>query len=62
MPSTGFEPAIPAIKRPQTYALESTTIGIGIQYYWCVEVKVDDGGGGGGGSKHGRQRRELVSV
>jgi len=24
MPSTGFEPAIPAIKRLQTYALDST--------------------------------------
>jgi hypothetical protein len=55
MPSTGFEPAIPQIKRSQTYTLESTTIGVGIQYYWCVEIKVDDWGGGGR-SKHGLQR------
>jgi len=29
MTSAGFEPAIPAIERPQIYALDRTTIGIG---------------------------------
>jgi hypothetical protein len=29
MPSTGFEPAIPATKRPQTYALVRAATGIG---------------------------------
>jgi hypothetical protein len=29
MPSAGFEPAIPAIKRPQTYALDRAANGIG---------------------------------
>jgi hypothetical protein len=29
MPSAGFKHAIPAIKWPQTYALEGTAIGIG---------------------------------
>ena len=29
MPSVEFEPAIPAIKRPQTYALYRTATGIG---------------------------------
>jgi len=28
MPSAGFEPAIPAMKQLQTYALESTANGI----------------------------------
>ena len=28
MPSAGFEPAIPVVERPQTYALESTARGI----------------------------------
>ena len=31
MPSAWFEPAIPAIKRPQTYALDRTATGIGLQ-------------------------------
>jgi hypothetical protein len=31
MPPVGFEPAIPAIKRLQTYALDRTTTGIGHQ-------------------------------
>jgi hypothetical protein len=30
MPSVGFEPTIPASARPQTYALDSATTGIGI--------------------------------
>jgi hypothetical protein len=29
MPSAGFEPAIPATKRPQTYTLERVATGIG---------------------------------
>ena len=29
MPSAGFEPAIPAIKRLQTYTLDRTATGIG---------------------------------
>jgi hypothetical protein len=29
MPSEGFETAIPAIKRPQSYALDHTATGIG---------------------------------
>jgi hypothetical protein len=29
MPSAGFEPAIPAIKRPQTYAFDRAATGIG---------------------------------
>jgi hypothetical protein len=29
MPSAGIEPAIPATKRPQTYALDSAVTGIG---------------------------------
>ena len=30
MPSTGFEPAIPANERPQTFALDRSATGIGI--------------------------------
>ena len=33
MPSAGFEPAIPAIKRLQTYALDRTATEIGSKYY-----------------------------
>jgi hypothetical protein len=29
MPSAGFEPVIPATKRPQTYALDYAATGIG---------------------------------
>ena len=29
MPSAGFEPAIPAIEQPQTYALDGTATEIG---------------------------------
>jgi hypothetical protein len=32
MPSAGFEPAIPAIERSQTYTLERTATGIGDVY------------------------------
>ena len=34
MPSAGFEPAIAAIKLPQTYALDDTTTGIGRRWYY----------------------------
>jgi hypothetical protein len=30
MPWAGFEPAIPTIKKPRTYTLDGTTIGIGV--------------------------------
>jgi hypothetical protein len=30
MPSEGFEPATPATKRPQTYALDRAATGIGL--------------------------------
>jgi hypothetical protein len=36
MPSAGFEPTIPAIKWPQTYALDGTSTGISIR--WLREV------------------------
>ena len=32
--SMGFEPAFPAIERPQTYALDRTVTGIGSLKYW----------------------------
>jgi hypothetical protein len=33
MISAGYEPAIPAIKRPQTYALDGRATGIGVYFY-----------------------------
>jgi hypothetical protein len=36
MPSAGFEPAIPATKRPQTYALDSAATGIGGYVASCL--------------------------
>ena len=33
MPSAGFEPAIPAMERPQTYALDRMDKGIGYTLY-----------------------------
>jgi hypothetical protein len=33
MPSAGFEPATPATKRPQTYALDRAATGIGAVLY-----------------------------
>ena len=38
MPSTGFEPAIPVIELPQTYAFDCTATGIGL--YVSVYVNV----------------------
>jgi hypothetical protein len=32
MPSAGFEPAIPATERPQTYALDCVATGIVVDY------------------------------
>ena len=37
MPWARFEPAVPAIKRPQTYALRRTATGIG---YWNVQRNI----------------------
>jgi hypothetical protein len=39
MPRAGFEPAIPAIKRPQTYALDRAYSGIGTEYYKGDQIK-----------------------
>jgi len=33
----GFEPTISAHERPQTYALDSAAIGIGITYIYILE-------------------------
>jgi hypothetical protein len=41
MPSAEFEPAIPATKRPQTYALDRAATGIGENpIYVCVRVYI----------------------
>jgi hypothetical protein len=32
MPRSGFEPATPATKRPQTYALDRAATEVGLQY------------------------------
>jgi hypothetical protein len=39
MTSAGFKPAIPATKRPQTYALDRTATGIGSSYISNVKNK-----------------------
>jgi hypothetical protein len=39
MPSAGFEHAIPAIKRPHTYALDRTAIGMSSYIYKISEDK-----------------------
>jgi len=44
MPLAGFEPKIPTIKRPQTYALDRTATGIGYPeklLEWIVQRLVD---------------------
>ena len=41
MPSAGFKPAIPAIKRFQTYALDRTATGIGILRYTNEKQKIN---------------------
>jgi hypothetical protein len=38
MPSAGFEPATPATKRPQTYALDSAAAEAGFTYKICLEI------------------------
>jgi len=45
MPTAGFKPAIPAIKRPQTYALDRTVTGIGTFCIWLFKIglKPEDG-------------------
>jgi hypothetical protein len=40
MPPVGFEPAIPAIERPQIHALNGTATGIGMRKA-CVEEKTN---------------------
>jgi hypothetical protein len=40
MPSAGFEPAIPATKRPQTHALDNTVTGIGKQKIYIYETYI----------------------
>jgi hypothetical protein len=42
MPSAGFEPATPATKRLQTYALDHAATGIG--YYWYYVAYLFDQG------------------
>jgi hypothetical protein len=39
MPSAGFERAIPVIERPQTYALDQTTTGIGVLLLSLCKLK-----------------------
>jgi hypothetical protein len=39
MPSAGFEPAIPATKRPQTYALDCAANGIEIYFYPATDPR-----------------------
>jgi hypothetical protein len=39
MPSVGFEPATPATKRPQTYALDRAATEVGI-YYLIKQIYV----------------------
>jgi hypothetical protein len=39
MPRAGFEPATPATKQPQTYALDRATIGIGDSDDYLVKIK-----------------------
>jgi hypothetical protein len=46
MPSVGFEPAIPAIERPQIYALDRTAIGIGnfaINFTYVTDIMPNKG-------------------
>jgi hypothetical protein len=38
MPRPGFEPAIPATKRPQTYALDHVGTGIDCVFKYCLEM------------------------
>jgi hypothetical protein len=39
MPRAGFEPAIPATKRPQTYALDRAATGIGVYSIGTIKLK-----------------------
>jgi hypothetical protein len=34
----GFEPATPATKRPQTYALDRAAAGIDLKKHYCMEL------------------------
>ena len=40
MPTTGFEPAIPASERQQIYAFDSATVGIGRNIFDCSQYFV----------------------
>jgi hypothetical protein len=40
MPRAGFEPAIPATKRPQTDALDGAATGIGAGYHIHINATV----------------------
>jgi hypothetical protein len=40
VPSAGFEPAIPVIKRLQTYALDRTVTGIDNVFTHCMEINL----------------------
>jgi hypothetical protein len=42
MPRAGFEPAIPATKRPQTYTLDSEATGIGVQLIYYSGRKITE--------------------
>jgi hypothetical protein len=55
MPSTGFEPAIPAIQWPQTYALERTATGVGCIIIVSDKTKID--GMAGACDTHGGEEK-----
>jgi hypothetical protein len=48
VPLAEFEPAIPATKLPQTYALDRADTGIGINKLYLVLVQKNIPGGGKG--------------
>jgi len=39
MPAVGFEPAISAGKRAQTYALDCVATGTGMEHLWGIKKK-----------------------
>jgi hypothetical protein len=41
MSSEGFEPAIPANKRPQTYALDRAATGIGVEVITNIKFQLN---------------------
>jgi hypothetical protein len=44
MPSAGFEPATPATKRPQTYALDRAATDVGYLLLLMTNIWIDPGG------------------